>query len=224
MSRHGHEPGPALRGWAAALVLFPVGVYLLLCGAAALYLIIDVWSERFLLLEASFPGLKEQIRGGDLDKGFLKTLTYTIAGSMIGAVIISFQGLHRHGAVERDFRASYVGSYLIGPWAASLLGVVVYGLVRGGLFLFGGSSDLDGPSQATQFGYLGLGALTGFAWEKVLRKMGELADQVLGIGDSKTSDRTRTPGDQAQGDGVAPTTPGELGKTGETGRRERQDE
>jgi len=134
---------------------FPLGVYLLFCGVAALYFVIDTWSNQFFVLRYFFPALDVE----NIDTSFLKTFLYTIAGSVIGAVIISFQGLHEHGAVRGSFKASYVGSYLIGPWAASLLGLAVYGLIRSELFIFGGVSEIDDPNEATQFGYLGIGFL-----------------------------------------------------------------
>jgi hypothetical protein len=157
-------------------VQFPLGVYLLLCGMAALYFVIDTWSNQFSVFQYIFPRTEIE----DLDTGLLKTLLCTIAGSVIGAVIISFQGLHEHGAVRGTFEASYIGSYLIGPWAAALLGVAVYGLIRSGLFILGGVSEIDSPNEATQFGYLGIGTLIGFAWNKVLLKLSGVADEILG--------------------------------------------
>jgi hypothetical protein len=162
---------------ALLLLLLFLGLYLIVCGLLAAYALIDAWSSSFRLWMWIFPNL-------DLTSdshGFLKTFSYMVAGSVIGAVIRSFQGLHQYGAVQGTFRASYTVSYLVGPWTAALLGVAVYGLVRGGVLVFGGAEEIERPNEATQLGYLGLGTIVGFAWDKVLVKLSSLADQFLGM-------------------------------------------
>jgi hypothetical protein len=172
------------------LVLF-LGVYLLGCGAASAYIVIDSWSGSFLVWEWLFPALDPQ----NLDQGFLKTFSYTVAGSIIGAVMISFKGLHEYGAVQGSFVLRYTPSYLVGPWIASLMGIAVYGLVRGGVFIFAGAGEIESPNEATQLGYLGLGVVVGFAWDKVLTKLESAADQVLGMEGAKfpETERSRSP-------------------------------
>ncbi|MGB7926055.1 MAG: hypothetical protein WCF57_22640 [Pyrinomonadaceae bacterium] len=156
----------------------PLGLalYLLVCGVLAIYFVADVWSEQFLFLRALFRGV--DFRQTDL--GTVKTVAYTTAGSLIGAVIISLKGLHTHYVVKQEFRMPYCGSYFIGPWAAGLLGIAVYVLIRGGLLVLGGKADLEAPTEATQFGYLGMGFLVGFAWDKVLVKLNLVAVQLFG--------------------------------------------
>jgi hypothetical protein len=161
------ETGPA---W----IPFALGIYLLVCSALALYLLVDVWGDRLSILRFLFPGIT-------FDAGRLATVkpvTYMVVGAVLGGVILSFQGLHIHAAQLRNFRPSFSGSYLIGPWAAGLLGIAVYALVRGGVLVFGGTSSAP-TSTASRFAYLGLGFLTGFAWNKLLAKLNSVAVQLF---------------------------------------------
>lgn len=153
-----------------------IAFYLLVCGSISIYFVLDVWSDQFLLLSKCFPDLNIN----SLDIATLKTISYTTAGSILGAVIISLRGLHIYGVIQRNFEMSYSGSYFIGPWASGLLGISVYALVRGGLLVFGGDSEIESLTQATQFGYFGLGFLIGFAWDKVLQKIDSIAAQLFG--------------------------------------------
>ncbi len=159
-------------GWIQLSLAF----YLLACGMMCVYFLVDVWSQQFFVIRILFPGINFKT----VDLATIKTISYTIVGSVIGAVIISLKGLHVHGVVHQEFKNSYSGSYVIGPWAAGLLAIAVYGLMRGGLLIFGGASEIENPTQATEFSYLGLGFLIGFAWDKVLVKLNTLAVQIFG--------------------------------------------
>jgi hypothetical protein len=158
---------------------FLLGIYTLISGLLAVYLLFDTWTGAFVVFRRFFDVPIEQER-----LSLLKTLSYAITGSILGAVIISLRGLHKHAVIGNNFKPSYGGSYLLGPWAAGLLAIAVYGLVRGGLFIFGGSPELKDLNEATAFGYLGLGFFIGFAWDKVLEKLDSMAKEFLQSADS----------------------------------------
>jgi hypothetical protein len=177
------EPKP-FDGW----IQLVLAVYLVVCGFLGLALMLDTWSEKLRLLS----WLITPAEFGQ-QKAFVKTFLYTIEGSLIGAVIVSLKGLHEYGAVKGVFRMSFAGSYLVGPWASILLGAVVYALIRGGLLVFGGVTDIENASEATQFGYLGFGALIGFAWNKVLVKLNAVAEQIFSSATTPKAAETREP-------------------------------
>lgn len=158
-----------------ARIALGLGVYLVLCGLVALYAMGDLWAGRFTLPRLLFPGI--DLKAHDL--AAIQSFGYTALGAVIGAAILSLYGLHQHAAMKADFRSSYLGSYVVGPWASAFLGVAAYALVRGGLLVFGGSGEVDGATPSTQLAYLALGILTGFAFDRVLAKMNDLAEQVF---------------------------------------------
>jgi hypothetical protein len=159
-----------------------VGVYLLVAGLAAVAMLLDAWTKQFTVLRVFFPLLD-----GGVDIRTLQTVTYLTAGTFLGAVVISFRGLHEHAVLRGDFRPTFMGSYLLGPWASGFLGIAMYGLIRGGLFLLGGGVTTDG-GEVTDFSYLGIGFLIGFAWNRVLVKLDSLAAEMFRAG------RDRAPG------------------------------
>lgn len=151
-----------------------LGVYLLICSGLTLQLLAHVWSGSLDLLQVLFFGLA-------LDESHLSALqpfSYAACGAVLGAIILSFRGLHKHAVVQRSFRSSYSGSYLIGPWAAGLLGVTTYVMLRGGLLVFGGEQGTADETAA--HAYLALGILTGFSWERMLARIDDAARQLFG--------------------------------------------
>ena len=106
-------------------------------------------------------------------------LMYTISGSLIGASILCLKGLHRYAVLEKKFNAVYFGSYVLGPWAASVVGIVVFCSVKVGLFVFGNKASITDDSQQTDFTYFLIGFLSGFSWEKALEKLNRLANELF---------------------------------------------
>jgi hypothetical protein len=153
---------------------FILAIYLLMVGLFATYIFFDTLTHNFYFLGAIFANITTA-----LDKSTLITLSFMISGSILGAAILSLKGLHKYAAVQGEFITSYTGSYIIGPWAAALLGLVMYGIIRGGLFVFGGLGSIDSPNEATELGYFGVGFLVGFAWDKTLDKLDSLAGELF---------------------------------------------
>jgi hypothetical protein len=153
---------------------FLLGIYLFVTGFWAIYLFFDVWLGNYEIISCLHP---KSISNSRITT--ISTLLLTISGSILGAVIRSFRGLHVYGAIRGEFKISYSGSYLIGPWAAALLGFALYGLIRGGLFVFGGLGSLENPGVATEFGYFGIGFLLGFAWDTTLEKLTSLSSELI---------------------------------------------
>jgi hypothetical protein len=164
-------------GRSQVVTMILIGFYLLACGAASVYLIVDVWYGRFWFYETFLPidALSAE------QEAVVRPLTYTVAGGVVGAVIRSFQGIHYYGAVRRDFQISYSASYLVGPWTAALIALAAYALVRGGLLVFGGVEGTEATPGASAYAYFALGILTGFAWEKVLIKLNAVAGQIFAV-------------------------------------------
>jgi hypothetical protein len=173
------RPAPSWIPWA-------LGIYLLVCAAAFVYLLVDVWTGTFDIYRTLFP--LDHTSPAQLES--IKPLSYTIAGGGIGAVLISMQGLHQYAGVTRTFQASFSGSYLLGPWAATMLALAAYALIKGGILVFGGGGD---EGAASNFAYLALGILTGYGWSNVLRRMSTAAGELFGGGASRGDDASPPP-------------------------------
>jgi hypothetical protein len=176
------------------LIPLLLGAYLLLCGAMGIFLLVDVWGERLWVYGHIFYGVEFTEERTEA----LKLPTYTVIGSLLGATILSFRGLHIHGAERRDFQASFSGSYIIGPWAAALLGLAGYALIRGGLLVFGGTANTGQTSPASHYAYLGFGFLTGFAWNKVLSKLDAISANFFAVEQPAATRYTHSIGDRRQ--------------------------
>ena len=127
-----------------AWIPLSLGLYLLVAGLAAVGLLVDAWTKQFAVLRFFFRSVDPTV----IDVRLLQTMTYMTAGTILGAVVISFRGLHEHGVLRADFRPSFAGSYLLGPSASAFLGIAMYGLIRGGLvFLLGGSGNVKDQAK-----------------------------------------------------------------------------
>jgi hypothetical protein len=156
------------------LIATLLGLYLLLCSALTLYAMVSVWSGSLDLLHWLFPGV--HLDGAELYA--IQTFTYTAFGAVLGAIILCFRNLHQYAVVLRGFSPAHAGSYLIGPWAAGLLGVTVYAMLRGGLLVFGAEQSDGGETSC--YAFLALGIMTGFSWERMLARIDDAARQVFG--------------------------------------------
>ncbi|MEL6567119.1 MAG: hypothetical protein AAFQ22_01795 [Pseudomonadota bacterium] len=123
--------------------------------------------------------------------------TFTSFGAVIGATLISLKGLHRYVSEKGDLRPSYIGSYVIGPWGAGVLGFSVFALVQGGLLAF---STSDSAADQREAAYLALGILAGFGWRSVGAKIEEVIETLFS---TKKSVRT-TPSSGASSDSESP--------------------
>jgi len=151
-----------------------LGIYLLMCGGLTLQLLAHVWSGSLALVQTLFPGaLLEEAHLPEI-----QPFTYAACGAVLGAIMLCFRGLHKHAVVQGTFRSSFSGSYLLGPWAAGLIGIAMYAMLRGGLLAFGG--EQAAPDAGGAHAYLALGIMTGFSWERMLARIDDGARQMFG--------------------------------------------
>lgn len=164
-----------------------LGVYLLACSTLPLYLMATVWCESLVPLDRLLP-LVDLAALQPAQVASVQTFTYAACGAILGAIISCLRGLHLHAVVLGNFRRCYSGSYLIGPWAAALLGITSYAMVRGGLLMFGDGQPGDSDERSC-YAYLALGILTGFSWERMLARVDDAARQIFGSRGSRLAGR-----------------------------------
>ncbi len=120
---------------------------------------------------------------GGVEPGALQTLRFvalTANGAIIGAVIHCLFGLHMHVAVLANFEPRFSGSYILGPWVAAMIGVVLFLIVHTGLFALGTDPVSTSNTLRASLFYSAVGALTGLAWDSVILRFDAVAGQIFG--------------------------------------------
>jgi hypothetical protein len=157
------------------LTAFGLPVYLLICSALTVHVLIEFWLADFWLLYMLFPGVNLAAK----QYPAVQTLADATGGAVLGAVILCFRHLYKHTS-QRSFSRRYVGFYLYGPWSAALLGITSYMLARGGLLVFAGGNEQAALGETSAYAYFALGILTGFGHERMLARVNALAKQIFG--------------------------------------------
>ncbi len=120
------------------------------------------------------------------DKPMSGPFVLTVSGAVIGMIMRGLYFLQYYAAERRVFSAQYIGSYLLSPFAVSLMGVASFALVQGGLIVFspqGGAMPDDNEAAMgtlNHMAYLSLGILSGFAWENLMARLTQAAGNVFG--------------------------------------------
>lgn len=166
--------------WVAA----GLAVYLVAAFGAGLWLILDVWTERFLLLNLMGFALPNVEKAAE----FLQLVVYAMAGGWLGGVISAARSLQEHYTApveyvcdlkkqeENRFHMSWWSRWFWGPWQGMALALIVIALLRAGVLVFAAfPSDADPGTMSQNFATFGLGALVGVGAKEVFEKL----DQTL---------------------------------------------
>ena len=156
-------------------LVFGVAIYDLAIGIGAVYVVTD------LLLGGPVAGALPAIAG---DAGppaeAIRFLTLTGLGASLGASLHCLFGLYVHACVLENFRKSFLGSYLLSPIAAFLLGVATFLVLQAGLLALGeGFAEADDVLQASLF-YSAIGTLVGFSFDAVILRIDGVTRQLFG--------------------------------------------
>ncbi len=171
-SSDGQDGSPSSR--APLHLKLTVFLYLLLGLFFFVYLMLDSWSGEFwvpqkiLGLSASFV----------LEPDF-QFFMFAASGGGLGGTIYSVLGFHRHVSLRKDFETDFVWGYIYSPWMATVMGLVAFTLVQGGLLIFAPQNDGTSATR-TEIGYFGFGFLAGFGWTSATEKFRQLVIQIFG--------------------------------------------
>jgi hypothetical protein len=116
----------------------------------------------------------------------LRLLASMVTAAFLGAVLLNLVGLHIHAAVLKDFEVEFIGSYLLGPFAAGLLAIGLFAVLQGGLLVLG--SGTQAPQTGTELRlvlfHAAVGLLTGLAFDTVVLKLDGIARELFGQNNS----------------------------------------
>ena len=161
--------------------------YLLLGLFFFVYLMLDTWSGEFAV-PRKVLGLPTTFVAEPDFQFFM----FAAAGGGLGGIIYSVLAFHRHVSIRLDFESHFAWGYFFSPWMATVMGLVAFVLVQGGLLVFSQQSEPTGGS-GTDIGYFGFGFLAGFGWTSATEKFRQLVIQIFG--------RPRDPGKSFIDDG-----------------------
>lgn len=168
-------PAPPTRPAGHSRLALGLALYNLLVGFLAAALMVD------LLVGGPFTGGGAMV-GADspVEVLLVRHIGFISLGAAIGAVLHSLFGLWVHAAVLNDFRSTFAGSYLLGPFGAALLGFGTFLVLQAGLLALGGDASAgDDPLQASLF-YGAIGVLVGLGFDAVLMRIDGVTRQLFG--------------------------------------------
>ncbi|WP_258055059.1 hypothetical protein [Streptomyces sp. Ru71] len=207
----GQAPGPMRRmpGWAAtALGVFLLADLVVVCGA-----LLSLWPVLLDVVRAgAAPGATSRWSpfglGGWALTADTAMLLAVICASALGSFVHAATSFATYVGNRRLY-ASWLWWYLLRAGIGVALALLVYFLLRGGLFT--GSS---GPAATNPYGFAGIAGLCGLFSKQATDKLREVCDTILS---------TRSDGDRDRRDKLASQTPDRQPGAGAAAQPPRQD-
>lgn len=158
-----------------ALLAFALALHNLLIGVLAAYAIAD------LLLDGGLArALLRGFGAGEASLVLARHLLLTVLGAVLGSALHSLFGLWVHACVLEDFSPAFTGSYLLGAFAAGLLGVGTFLVLQGGMLALGGDPAGGAePLRASLF-HGAIGVLVGLGFDAVLMRIDGVTRELFG--------------------------------------------
>jgi hypothetical protein len=148
----------------------PVFVSLYLASSLALFVVTAV-SAWMGLFDVYAPH-------GNCDG--IRLLVYIASSGGLGATVYCIRGLYKHHSLG-DYDTKYVYWFLFRPWIGTVLGVVAYLLICGGLLVFtSGSAAVKEPPAKSLL--VGVAFLAGFSANEFVMKINALTKTLFGVG------------------------------------------
>lgn len=185
------SPPAAVDDQASFGMKFAIVIYLLvaLIGCSALFL--DLWRPSSFVVD----WILGTAAGPDVDptRVMFRSLLFSVVGGAFGGIIFSLLAFNRQVGFRRDFSQRFVWGYFYSPFVASVLGLIAFALVKGGILILSGGADSVEDQNIANLGHLSLGFLAGFGWSTFTEKLGRIITEVFGSAsppEASRSDRT----------------------------------
>ena len=156
-ARHGHVPLGSL--------LF-VAAYLGLCFLAFATLIVSTWLDVLAPVAAAA-------------RSPFRLYAYIFCAGGLGAVVYCIRGFYKHVSIG-DYSPSYVYWYIFRPWIGTVLGMVSYLLIVGGLMVFESGTPASGSLRGKAL-FLAIAFLAGFSSNEFIMKMNTVSKAIFGV-------------------------------------------
>jgi hypothetical protein len=133
---------------------------------------------------------RHYLTNGFLTSPYIVMLVYVVCSGGIGGILYSLNYIVAH-LEKGDFGPQYYLSYYLRPIISALVGAVSFLVIAGGLMnLTGVGTNADYTNFSTILTFCGIALLSGFATDKFLDKLGDLANTLF-TSSSKNSDQNQ---------------------------------
>jgi len=151
-----------------ALTIVLVMVFFILLTLLSIYTLVQLWP----IVESSSTTIQFFNATFEISNDGRLLLIVVICGAL-GSCVHVLRSLSSYIGNEQ-LTWSWLPSYIFRPFAGSILALVIYLVLRGGLFSSG--ADLQDTST---FGFAGIATLAGMFSEQAVTKLKEIAEQVF---------------------------------------------
>lgn len=144
------------------------------------YTLLGIW----LLIDGWLSGFSNICRLWSLDVAFpmhVQYLFFTMIGSLLGCSLLGITSFHRYVAIEKKFDADHLWGFFLAPLLAVVVGLLIFSLLQSGLVVLTNQTVHSEPiaSVTATFGYLAIGAVSGYNWDVFIKKLQELSANVM---------------------------------------------
>lgn len=145
------------------IIILLVLMWLIFYGTFAIILL-------FNGLMHSYSFLEFMVEANESLPTKIQKLLFVMNGALIGSCTIGMVSFHNYVCMKNSFIQRHIWGYVIAPWLACFVSIIVYALLEIGLFTF--SADISNSLEMkTIFALLVIGFLSGFGWYEAIKKI-----------------------------------------------------
>lgn len=164
------------------VVAIILSIYLVVAFIGVLWSTWDIWVEELSVLQ--WFGYTELLSSGKIPLAIFRLALLCMAGGWLGGVISAARSLQYHytavvenvGDLKKQeqnrFHVDWWTRWFWAPWIGAGLALIVFGLVRSGVLVFGAPTSKATPVTITEtFAMFALGGLVGLGAKDVVEKL-----------------------------------------------------
>lgn len=156
--------------WYFYLLVIFFSLYLAIYSISTIWLIFDGLANKFSSL-FSLWNISSDI-------GFstsINLLLFTVLGAISGGAILNIISFHKYFSVEKSFDIEYFWGFFFTPILSTIVGIIIFALVQGGLLVLSGSLESSTESINSALGFTAIGCIAGYNWDVFIKKLQELS-------------------------------------------------
>lgn len=167
------DPNSNNRHFVYYLVVFVILCYIISVTMLSVFLLFSGWLSNFNFI---FNITNSKPADG-LDDMVILCL-YTISGALLGGSTLSITSFHRHIIVNKCLGVDHVWGYILAPLLSTVIGILVFCLIQGGLIVFTGGDYNNSSAISAMLGYIAFGAIGAYNWDVFILKLQSLSKKI----------------------------------------------